>query len=286
LTVRPVRAEDLEGALAVVHAVDPTDVMTPESLAAELATLPGERFVAEVDRRVVGWAPAFRRADGAVSFWIGVLPDFRRRGLGAALFSALEPQLEGVPSRGYAYDEDGRRFIEARGYAPTGELHLAMLELQTAPAVVEVGGFHTVSLTSLLDRLPDVYRTYSAVRADVPVSHLIAPLPFEVFKAELDGGLLDPDACVVVLEGAEPVAVSFVVTDRASGRADTALTGTLAAYRGRGLARLAKTDSLRRLHALGIRSVVTANDDANAPMRGLNESLGFRPTVTLTRYAR
>ncbi len=286
MTVRAVRDADLPAIVAVVGELDPLAVETPASLAVDLATFPGERFVAEVDGEIVGWAPAFQRADGAASFWIGVLPEFRGRGLGAALFSALAPQFEGVRSRGYADGPEGCRFVEARGYEPAGELRLAMLELSAAPAVAAVPGFDPVPLASLLDRLPEVHQLYEATRADVPAEHQVSPVPFETFVAELEGGLLDHEASVVILESNEPVALSFVLVDRNSGRADTDLTGTLAAYRGRGLARYAKTDSLRRLHELGVHRVATANDDSNAPMRGLNESLGFRLAATWTRYAK
>ena len=286
MTVRPVRDSDLEAAVAVVRAIDPTAVMTAASVSAQLAGLPGERFVAEVDGEIVGWAPVYLRSDGAVSFWIGVLPAFRRTGLGGALFSAVSAQLDGVRSRAYAHDEDGGRFLAARGYAPIGQLRLATLELAVAPRVATVPGFRVVPLRALLDRLPEVHRAYSAARADVPSAHEVSPLPYEEFVAEIEGGILDRDASAVVLEADEPVAFSLVHTDRESGRADTDLTGTLAAYRGRGLARFAKTDSLRRLHSLGIRTVVTANDDSNAPMLALNRSLGFREAAVLTRYAR
>jgi len=287
LTVRAVRDSDLEAVVALVCEIDPIAAMTVDSLSAELAALPGDRFVAEADGEVVGWAPAFHRADGAVSFWIGVLPEFRRRGLGGGLFTALSPQLEGVRSRGYADGEEGARFLAARGYAPAGKLHLAKLELAAAElAEPAVPGFRAVSLTELLDRLPDVHRLYSAVRADIPREHPIAPMPYAEFVSEIEGGLFDADASVVVLGGDEPVALSFSMTDRENGRADTDLTGTLAAYRRRGLARFAKTDSLRRLRGLGIHTVATANDGTNEPMRALNESLGFRETATWTRYAR
>ena len=286
MTIRAVREPDLAAAVAVVRELDPTAVMTAASLAVELGAFPGERFVAEVDGEIVGWAPAYHRGDGAVSFWIGVLPAFRRRGLGGALFSALAPELEGTASRAYADGLDGARFLEARGYAPAGELHLATLDLGEEPLIAAAPGFEAVPLAALLDRLKDVHAAYAAARADIPRSHRIAPLLYEAFLAEVDGALLDPDASVVVLDGSTPVAFSFVYADRASGRADTDLTGTLAAYRGRGLARFAKTVSLGRLHALGVRSVTTANDDSNAPMLALNRSLGFRPAATWTRYAR
>ena len=272
--------------MALVREIDPTAVMTARSLAAQLAALPGERFVAEADGEIVGWAPVVHRADGAVSFWVGILPGLRRRGLGAALFSAVSPQLDGVRSRTYAFGEGGCRFLEARGYAVLGELRLATLDLAEEPVVAAVPGFDAAPLAGLLDRLPDVHRTYAAARADIPAAHEVSPLPYAEFAAEIDDELLDRDASTVVLEGADPVAFSFVHVDREGGRADTDLTGTLSAYRGRGLARFAKTDSLRRLHALGIRTVVTANDDSNAPMLALNCSLGFRPAAVLTRYAR
>ncbi|MGZ4395103.1 MAG: N-acetyltransferase family protein [Gaiellaceae bacterium] len=287
MTVRPVRGSDLEAVAALVCEIDSTAVMTPALLAAEFAAFPGDRFVAEVDGQIVGWAPAFHRADGAVSFWIGVLPAFRRRGLGAALYSALAAQLDGVRSRGYADGDEGSRFLETRGYAPAGKLHLGTLDLAAAVLPdARVSGFDAVPLAELLDRLPDVHRLYSAVRADIPREHQIAPVPYSEFEAEIEGGLFDPAASVVVLEGNEPVALSFSMTDCETGRADTDLTGTLAAYRGRGLARFAKADSLRRLRALGIHTVATANDDTNEPMRALNESLGFRPAATWTRYVR
>ena len=286
MTVRPVRDSDLEAAVAVVRAIDATAVMTAASLATTLAIAPGDRFVAEADGEVVGWAPAFHRADGAVSFWVGVLPDFRRRGLGGALFAALGEQLDGASSRSYAAGDDGCRFLEARGYAPAGTLHLQALDLAAAvPDAAAVPGFRAVPLTELLDRLRDVHRLYAAVRADVPRGH-ISPVPFEEFLSEIEGTLFDRDASVVVLEGNEPVALSLVLADRESGRADTDLTGTLAAYRGRGLACFAKTDSLRRLRELGIHTVSTANDEGNEPMRSLNESLGFREAAVWTRYVR
>ncbi len=286
MTVRPFRDADLGAAIAVVRAIDPTYVTTPASLALDLAIFPGECFVAEVDGEIVGWAPVHRRAEDVFSFWIGVLPEFRRRGLGSELFSAIEAQFAGSFSRAYADGEAGCRFLEARGYETAGELHLATLELAAAPVVTDVSGFDAVPLASLLDRLPDVHRTYAAARADIPLDHPIAPVLFDAFVAEIDGGLLDCDGSVVVLDGADPVAFSLVFTDRESGRADTDLTGTLAPYRGRGLARYAKTDSLRRLFDLGVRVVTTANDETNAPMRALNESLGFKPAATWTRYSR
>lgn len=61
-------------------------------------------------------------------------------------------------------------------------------------------------------------------------------------------------------------------------------TGTVAAYRRKGLARAVKIESLRRLRAdhPEIEIVSTSNAEENTVMRHLNESIGFRPTVVVT----
>jgi RimJ/RimL family protein N-acetyltransferase len=58
-------------------------------------------------------------------------------------------------------------------------------------------------------------------------------------------------------------------------------TGTVAAQRGRGLARAVKAESLRRLRDdhPEIDVVTTSNAEENAVMRHLNETLGFRPSA-------
>jgi hypothetical protein len=61
-------------------------------------------------------------------------------------------------------------------------------------------------------------------------------------------------------------------------------TGTVAAQRGKGLARAVKFESLRRLRAdhPEVDVVVTSNAEENGVMRRLNESIGFRPSIVGT----
>jgi RimJ/RimL family protein N-acetyltransferase len=56
--------------------------------------------------------------------------------------------------------------------------------------------------------------------------------------------------------------------------------------RGRRLALLVKLASIRWARDVGIREIVTANDDDNVPMLTLNQRLGYRrlyPQVELAR---
>jgi RimJ/RimL family protein N-acetyltransferase len=54
-------------------------------------------------------------------------------------------------------------------------------------------------------------------------------------------------------------------------------TGTLRAYRGRGLARAAKLATTQWAAANGVRQIVTDNDETNAAMLAINRSLGYQP---------
>jgi RimJ/RimL family protein N-acetyltransferase len=61
-------------------------------------------------------------------------------------------------------------------------------------------------------------------------------------------------------------------------------TGTAAPYRGRGLARAVKVESLRRLREdhPEVDVVRTDNAEENVVMRHINESVGFRASVVET----
>ena len=64
------------------------------------------------------------------------------------------------------------------------------------------------------------------------------------------------------------------------------MTGTLRAYRGRGLARLAKLAGIRWCAENGVHTLLTANDSQNAPMLAINERLGYRPNLVREEYSK
>jgi GNAT superfamily N-acetyltransferase len=80
-------------------------------------------------------------------------------------------------------------------------------------------------------------------------------------------------------------AFSVAHTDR-GGRYWTGMTGTCRAFRGRGLAKLVKADSLRRARAAGFTDAYTSNDGGNAPMLAINRWFGYRRGVTELRHIR
>jgi GNAT superfamily N-acetyltransferase len=65
--------------------------------------------------------------------------------------------------------------------------------------------------------------------------------------------------------------------DSETGRAHNMFTGTLRAYRGRGLGLAVKLASIHWAAAHGATMMATHNDETNAPMLAINRRLGYAP---------
>ena len=89
--------------------------------------------------------------------------------------------------------------------------------------------------------------------------------------------LLDDDASLAAYVDGELAGVTMIRIDRPSGRAQNNLAGVRRTFRGRGLAVLLKSHSLRRAAELGATIAITDNDETNAPMLAVNTKLGYEP---------
>ncbi len=98
------------------------------------------------------------------------------------------------------------------------------------------------------------------------------------FEEIWQGPALDKSLSVAAMAGDEMVA--FTVIETAGDRAWSGMTGTIPAYRGRGLAKLVKSVALRRAAAAGITAAYTSNDDENGPMLAVNNWLGYQRVQT------
>ncbi|MGH3002986.1 MAG: hypothetical protein ACRDM1_10085, partial [Gaiellaceae bacterium] len=89
---------------------------------------------------------------------------------------------------------------------------------------------------------------------------------------------------VAIREDGEIGAFTELRVSKGATSAFTDDTATVAAHRGRGLARAVKLESLARLCAdhPEVDVVTTSNAEENLAMRHINASVGFRSTVTLT----
>lgn len=286
MTIRTAVPDDAAAILAVTDPIELTAFATPQSFRSmlERETSPStERLLAELDGTVVAWAPSGIHGDGSAWFWIGVGGAHRGRGIGRELYTRIEQRVRGLAApllRTQINDEDGRGFLERRGFERSNVMRLQMLDLTTANLPVAQAG------VSLRDIDPASLRVlFLEGHADIPSRAPRAAFTDEDFKREvLDSETLDRDASSVLLEGDEPVAFALVVSNREHGRAGAQMTTVRRDRRGSGLAYAVKVASLHRAKAVGLRTMLTANDLENEAMLAVNRKLGFEPSVLVESY--
>ena len=247
-------------------------------------------WVAAARGEVVGFANSRLRwaiqAEGIAGIWSGVLPAFRRRGLGMRLFETAAAHIVGHGARRLEStvrddEPDARAFARQLGFEEGRSEQYWKLEVGSA-AVAKAGPGGEVSVVRLREvrnREHELFELYDAAERDMPDDYTHA-MAFEDWLPETLGNPeLDLDLSAVVLVEGRPAAFAWLTADREGARAANEMTGTAPEYRRRGLARLAKESTIRWAAEVGVRTIVTSNDTTNTDMLALNEHLGYRPTV-------
>ena len=233
LHIRETTPEDAPALAALHTALYPDRPMTAEGvLARDRQRAPDAlvgRWVAEVGGQVVGMG-AFHQsthdyAPGRFRVWVNVAADWRRRGIGAALYARLleglaahEPRvLRAVVREGQAA---GRRFLARQGYAEILRVQDSRLDVAAfdfAPyAAFEArfasGGIAIQSLAELADD-PDrdgkLYDLEWALFQDTPGVDLDYRRPFDQWRREeIENPLLPHEGYFLALDGADYVGLS------------------------------------------------------------------------------
>ncbi len=125
------------------------------------------------------------------------------------------------------------------------------------------------------DRMRKLHELNERTIQDVPHTLTIVPEAFEDFARRLDAPDRPHDRYWIALAGGRPVAMSYLKFPPVRGTVWTGYTCTDSDYRGRGIARATKLQSLAQAVELGIPLVCTDNDAENAPMLHINERLGY-----------
>ncbi len=282
--IREATAADYSAAFRVVRAAYPDFVHSEAGFRHRQESIPAEArakgWVAENDGEIVGWARAmirYQESSGSANVGACVLPAWRRRGIGSALYERALEHVADAP-RAFAFTgEDGRAFAELHGYRLTRTSRISALD----PRAVD---------TSELDRTPIELRTLAEVgpeatfavdsvaMLDVPLDEPPDNVEYEQWRrSSWENPDFDFASSYAACVDGRPVAISYIAVDLPGNRAVNAFTGTLPKYRGRGLARTVKLAVIRRLTELGVSHLVTDNHEENAPMLAVNERLGFRP---------
>ncbi|MDT0544710.1 MULTISPECIES: GNAT family N-acetyltransferase [Streptomyces] len=303
LIVRDFRATDAEAAAEARRSAFPYLVTTPETVAWTVASAPPERqyrlLVAEADGQVVGSCATGVFHDssepGQAFAQTVVHADARGTGAGSALVSAAEERLAGLgAAKVSAWTLDEPRcvsFAERRGYRRGRSSRVQRLDLASAalPPLDPQSLPNGVELRTAADFADDprpLYEADAECTEDEPGDVRFAGPPYAEWLAlTWEHPALDRELTSVAVVDGAVAAYSVAHTDR-RGRYWSGMTGTLRAFRGRGLAKLAKNDSLHRARAAGCVEAFTGNDGGNEPMLAVNKWFGYAPVATQWRYVR
>jgi GNAT superfamily N-acetyltransferase len=300
--LRPDDRADVEDFARVRHLALPHILWTPDAIVHNLAhTHPDARFVslvAEEDGEVIGTAQVQLAHDspepGQGMLNIYVHPDRTRRGAGELLVRAAEKPLAGHGATkllAWVLDEPANRaFAERHGYRAGRSAHFLRLDLTdgTLPPLQPLPpGVELRSAADFADDPRPLFELDAETTQDEPSDLDTEFTDYENWIEEnWKHPLLNRELTTVAFVEGRPAAFSVAYTDAATGRYATAMTGTARAHRGRGLAKLAKNDSLHRARAAGYTVALTGNDVGNEPMLAINKWFGYEICATEVRYVR
>ncbi|MFD4873760.1 GNAT family N-acetyltransferase [Streptomyces sp. NPDC058420] len=299
--LRPDVRADLDGFVEVHRLALPFMLLSPESVAHEIAHAHPRsalrRLVAEEDGEIIGTAQvgiAYDSPEPGQGFInVYVHPERTHRGAGSLLARTAEEHLAAHGATGfYAWvldDPANRAFAEGFGYTASRSAHFLRLDLAhgtlpplaTPPPDVEIRPG-----SDFADDPRPLFELDAETMADEPSD---IGVEFTDYADWLEGTwqhpLFSPELTSVALVDGRPAAFSAARTDDGS-RYGTVMTGTARAHRGRGLAKLAKNDSLHRARAAGYTEAFTGNDTGNGPMLAINKWFGYEICATEVRHVR
>ena len=260
------------------------------------------RLVAEVDGQIVGVCD-YGHTSWSYSphnFFVGptVHPDFRRQGIGTALYDRALGEVERhEPKKITCFTRedqpDAMRLLEKRGYEiKTREpvSHLEPAGFDPSPFVsseerAEANGVRIVTLAELEESDPHclrkLYDMVNEIDKDIPWHEELTPLPFDnwVKRHESNPNRI-PEACFVALDGDHFVGISSLRGNQVSdAKLYTGLTGVLRSHRRLGLATAMKLRGIAYAQAQrtseGTVPIIETDNEEGNPMLQINKRLGF-----------
>lgn len=288
VVVRQAVGDDAEAVAAVRRVVYPYKAMSAAATRHMITVQsPAQRFlplVAEREGDIVAWGSAglniWTSEPGQSEMTVFVHPDHRKQGIGSQLAERLHQHLTEVGAirvRTFVHP-DGLEFARNLGYDGTRQMHFAGVELTSLPAQPETPD--GIELRSFDEVDPQAAYTADTIASlDEPGDSPLDSMEYDRWLEEIwNSPSMDKSLSMAAMAGDEMAA--FTIVETADDRMWSGMTGTIPAYRGRGLAKLVKSVALRRAAAAGITSAYTSNDDENGAMLAINNWLGYRRVQT------
>lgn len=287
---------DASDVVALIRESDPLIVISVESWVHRARTVPERAhqgvWAAELDGRVVGYAFGFKnfftRGSTSVFGRVVVGEPHRRRGIGTALHDRLVEHASALSAGSilshFVESPAGVAFATTLGYREARAEQESVLDprtiSETPPADLE--------LRTVADADPrDVYEVDLTATRDVPLTEPVDDIPYDEWQGHVLGHPhFTAEGSFLAYVDGEPAAVSMLVVDFESRRAANMFTGVLPRFRGRGLGLAVKLASIAWAKEHGFSSLVTTNDERNAPMLAINRRLGYIPAGRQVEYVR
>jgi mycothiol synthase len=258
---------ELERCVEIVNAVEPDNPTTAGHLreAADGAFLlheSGDGYAYVVRSSAAGNALAMVR----------VLPEARRRGIGSALVQAARERATAL-GRGSIWgrvrDGESLAFAEKRGFRELTREITVLRKLrrgdgEVAPGIVPLRDEH----------LPQVYEVWAECLPEIHVPLVGEVPPYDEWleqEARADGPVL------VALDDGLVVGYARLCRTGLPHRLEHGLTAVRHSHRRRGIGTALKRAQIKWAADHGYREIVSEMVEGNAPMRALNEHLGYRP---------
>jgi GNAT superfamily N-acetyltransferase len=292
---------DTEGFAHIRHLALPFMIQTGESVAYDVAHAhPDAHYrplLAEEDGELIGTAQVGLVYDspdpGNGHLHVYVHPERLGRGAGSLLVSTAEERLAALGAtkiHTWVLDRPASRaFAEKHGYRASRSAHFLRLDLANGtlpPLEAPPKGVELRTAADFADDPRPLFELDAETLLDEPSDVDREFTDFEAWLEETwNHPLLSHDLTSVAVVDGRPAAFSAARTDGAT-RYGTVMTGTARAHRGRGLAKLAKNDSLHRARAAGLTEAFTGNDAGNGPMLAINKWFGYEVCATEVTYVR
>lgn len=283
IAVRTVENDaDIDTYLEIRNRVHPQTPMPREVVLDDRRRPDHLDLIAERDGVPVGAASTSKFSgapDGEFAYLTMRVPrEERRKGVGSALHQrASEHARQLGKTRFYvvvrADDEDSAGYYGTRGYVELGRMQDVFLELadvEIEPS--EPDGISIVIAAPGYDRR--AYEVALEADADIPSGEPIVSGTYEQWRERHFSALTIRDLSFVALDGDRVVGYALL-QQHTEGTGEHSMTGVARSHRGRGIALALKETQIAAAKAAGYRTLRTQNDLGNAPMRRVNEKLGY-----------
>jgi mycothiol synthase len=261
---------DFERCAEIYNAVEADRVLTAE----EAATGNGVSFLHE------GGGTAFvgpSSVAGSAFAMVRVHPESRRRGVGSSLLAMVRVRAREIGREsiwGRVRDFESLGFVHRRGFEDATREVNVLRELEpgdgeAAPGISELRDEHLREVYELcVETIPEIH----------------VPLPGEAppYDEWLEKERHQASAGFVALDDGSVVGYARLYETGLPHRLEHGLTAVRRSHRRRGLATALKQAQIRWAADHGYRELVSDMVEGNAPMRAVNERLGYRPLPPVT----